>query len=162
MKKAILFATALAATAAFPVGSLAVDDAAVKVGILACEAVEGTRVNLLIRSTVDVVCTFEGESGTKYAYKGETGITLGLDLSFRKNEKFAFSVLSSSPESTAKDALAGKYVGASVSASIGVGLGAAALIGGSAKNFGLQPLALESNEGFGISGGIGFLYIEAQ
>ena len=133
-----------------------------KVGVLNCEAVEGSRVNLLVRSTVDVVCTFEGESGTQYSYRGETGIALGLDLSFRKNESFAFTVISSSKGVPAKEALAGKYVGASASATVGVGLGAAALVGGSAKSFGLNPLAIEANEGFGISGGIGFLYIEPQ
>ena len=139
-----------------PTGAALAD--ATQVGILSCEAVEGTRVNLLIRSTVDVVCTFDNGT-TKEAYRGETGIEFGLDLSFRKNEKFAFTVLSTTTGVSA-GGLAGKYVGASASATVVVGLGAAVLIGGSNKSFGLQPLALEANQGFGISGGIGFLYIE--
>ena len=80
-------------------------------------------------------------------------------MSFRRNEKFAFTVIAASSE-VGKGALAGKYIGAKASATIGVGLGAAALVGGSDKSIGLNPLALEANQGFGISGGIGFLYIE--
>ena len=48
----------------------------IKIGILSCEAIEGTRVNLLIRSTVDVACTFDSGS-YKEAYRGETGIEFG-------------------------------------------------------------------------------------
>lgn len=42
----------------------------------------------------------------------------------------------------------------------GLGLGAKALLGGGAKNIGLQPLALETRTGLGASGGLSFLYIE--
>lgn len=136
------------------------DGQSVKVGIIACEAIEGTRVNLIIRSTVDVACTFETVDGEKHAYKGETGIELGLDLSFRKDEQFAFTVITSVDKKFDKQAVAGKYIGAKAAASIGVGLGAAALIGGSDNSFGLQPLAIETNKGFGVAAGIGFLYIE--
>jgi hypothetical protein len=38
----------------------------------------------------------------------------------------------------------------------------AVLIGGGAKNIGLQPLALETSTGIGVAGGLGFLYIEAK
>ena len=56
--------------------------------------------------------------------------------------------------------LKGKYIGGKASASAGVGIGAAALVGGSNDNFGLNPLALEANQGVGVAGGLGFLYIE--
>ena len=108
---------------------------------------------------VDVKCTFEHD-GKKESYRGETGIEFGLDLSFRKNEQFAFTVLATTEGDFSSDALAGKYVGVSASATAGVGLGAATLVGGSNKTLGLQPLALSSNQGFGLAGGIGFLYIE--
>ena len=132
-----------------------------RIGILHCEAVEGTRVNLLVRSTVDVVCTFERAEGAKEVYRGETGIAFGLDLSFRSNEQFGFTVLSAGGgASDQAHALAGRYVGLKAGAAVGVGLGAATLVGGSDSSFGLQPLALEFNNGFGLAGGIGFLSIE--
>ena len=135
--------------------------AEVELGILKCKSVPGTRINLVIRSTVDVTCTFDYAGGQE-RYVGETGIQLGLDLSFKKNEQFAFTVISANDVPAGNHALAGKYVGGKASASVIVGLGAAALIGGSDDNFGLNPIALEANEGLGASAGLGFLYIEAD
>ena len=133
-----------------------------EVGLLTCNVVPGSRVNLLIRSTADVECMYE-RAGSSEAYHGETGIALGLDLSFRQNEKMVFTVISASDDvSPGAKALSGKYVGGQVSAAAGLGLGAKALVGGGAKNIGLQPLALESSTGIGIAGGLGFLYIEAK
>ncbi|MGR8947831.1 MAG: DUF992 domain-containing protein [Gammaproteobacteria bacterium] len=134
----------------------------IEVGILNCTVVPGSRVNLLIRSTADVECTFENNGETEN-YKGETGIALGLDLSFRSNERMAFTVIAASDDvSPGAKALSGKYVGGQVSAAAGLGLGAKALVGGGARNIGLQPLAIETSTGIGIAGGLGFLYIEAM
>lgn len=140
----------------------ALAEGGIEVGILNCSVVPGSRVNLLIRSTADVECTYENDGETE-TYKGETGIALGLDLSFRNNERMAFTVIAASEDvRPGAKALAGKYVGGQVSAAAGLGLGAKALVGGGAKNIGLQPLAIETSSGIGIAGGLGFLYIEAQ
>ncbi len=129
--------------------------------MLTCTVVPGSRVNLLIRSTADVTCTYENQGQTE-KYKGETGIALGLDLSFKNDEKFAFAVIAASADvKPGAHALAGKYVGGTAGANAGVGLSASALIGGGNKNISLQPLALGTSTGVGVAGGIGFLYIEA-
>jgi hypothetical protein len=133
----------------------------VKVGVLTCKTVPGSRVNLLIRSTADVTCVFEDSQSKKESYKGESGIALGLDLSFKSAEIFAFVVVSASERNAGSHSLAGKYIGGKATASLGVGLGAAALVGGNNDQFGLNPLALGTTEGVGASAGIGFLYIEA-
>ena len=87
---------------------------------------------------------------------------LGADLTFAKDEEtFAFAVLSAEDIEAGEHALAGRYVGGKVSASLGIGIGAAALVGGSNDNFALNPLAIEGNKGFGAAAGIGFLYINA-
>jgi Protein of unknown function (DUF992). len=118
-------------------------------------------VNLLIRSTADVECVYDNQGNTE-KYIGETGIALGLDLSFKQNEKFAFTVLAASSDvQPGAHALAGKYLGGTLGATAGVGLSASVLIGGGEKNISLQPLALGTSTGIGASGGIGFLYIEA-
>ena len=88
------------------------------------------------------------------------GIVLGLDLSFKDDEEIVFTVISVSEVKAGSYPVAGKYIGGKATVSAGVGLGAAALIGGSDDNFGLNPLALESNRGVGVAAGIGFLYIE--
>lgn len=160
MKMTKLFAIALtAACLAMPFGN-AQAQGGLEVGVLSCSVVPGTRLNLLIRSTADVTCTY-AKGGESEAYVGETGIALGLDLSFKTDEKMAFTVIAASEDvRPGAKALGGRYVGGELSAAAGLGLGAKALIGGGAKNIGLQPLALESSTGLGASGGLSFLYIE--
>ena len=151
---------ALAVLAASPV--VMADEHGVQLGVLKCNVVPGSRVNLIIRSTADVECTFNN-AGTTENYVGETGIGLGLDLSFKSDEEMHFAVFAASSDvSAGSHALAGKYVGAELNAAAGVGLGAKALIGGSNDSFSLQPLALETSTGLGASGGLSFLYIQAK
>ncbi|MFT5445912.1 MAG: hypothetical protein ACI9DC_001074 [Gammaproteobacteria bacterium] len=157
MRNKSVFAAALLA-ASMPFAAVA---DSVKLGVLSCKTVPGSRVNLLIRSTADVTCVFEDTKGAKENYKGESGIALGLDLSFKTSEDFAFAVISTSERTAGSHSLAGKYIGGKATASVGVGLGAAALLGGNNDQFGLNPLALGTNEGVGVAAGVGFLYIEA-
>jgi hypothetical protein len=137
------------------------EQAGVQIGILSCSVIPESRVNLLIRSTADVACTYDNK-GTVERYNGEAGIALGLDLSFKQEEKFAFAVIAASSDVTpGAYALAGKYVGGQASAAAGVGVGARVLVGGGDKNFSLQPVGLEGSAGsIGANAGIGFLYIE--
>ena len=131
-----------------------------EIGLLKCSVVPGSRVNLLIRSTADINCTFN-DQGTMEMYSGETGIALGLDLGFKTDEQMAFAVIAASSDTNPGSyALEGRYIGASASATVGVGVGAKVLVGGGDKNLSLQPLALEANKGFGASAGLGFLYLE--
>lgn len=156
---AILTAALLATAAAAPLTAVHAQGG-IEVGVLTCSVVPGSRVNLLIRSTADVRCTY-AKGGASEEYVGETGIALGLDLSFKQDEKMAFTVIAASQDvSPGAKALGGRYVGGEVSAAAGLGLGAKALFGGGAKNIGLQPVALESSTGLGASGGLSFLYIE--
>ncbi|MGE0388159.1 MAG: DUF992 domain-containing protein [Gammaproteobacteria bacterium] len=144
------------------IGQGAMAQQGVKLGVIECTVVPGSRVNLLIRSTADVECVFDNQ-GTKEMYKGETGIALGLDVSFKSNEKIAFAVFGAVDDvKPGAHALQGKYVGGTLSAAAGVGVGAKALIGGSKKNVSLQPLAIETSAGLGASGGVGFLYLEPK
>lgn len=137
------------------------DEPGLRIGVLVCEAIPGTGYNLLITSKVDIKCTFEDPAGNKEYYVGETGIGLGVDLSFKTKERIAFAVLSmTSDYKIGSYALAGKYIGGKASAAVGVGGGVAALVGGGEKNFSLQPIAFEGCEGVGVAGGLGYLYIE--
>jgi hypothetical protein len=155
---------ALASVVAIALGSgaaTAEETAGLQVGVITCKIIQESRVNLLIRSTADVDCTWE-YAGQVEKYKGETGVALGLDLSFKSDETIAFTVIAASQDVTpGKYALSGKYVGGTADAALGVGVGAKVLVGGGNKNVSLQPLALSGSTGsVGASGGIGFLYIE--
>lgn len=133
----------------------------IKVGVLSCSAVKGSGYNLIITSKVDIKCKFTDAFGGKEFYIGETGIGLGVDLNLKTDERIAFSVISASTDYRAgKHGLAGKFAGAKASASLGLGGGAAVLVGGGKSNFSLQPLALEANKGIGAAGGLGYLYLE--
>jgi hypothetical protein len=150
----LILSTLLAAQAAFA-------EDTIQIGVLTCKSIVGSRVNLIFRSTTDVYCEFKHSDGQVEHYLGETGIAFGADLTFAKEEEiFAFAVLSASDVDVGSHTLAGRYVGGKASASLGVGIGAAMLVGGSRDNFALNPLALEGNKGFGASAGIGFLNIE--
>ena len=137
-------------------------DPGIKLGVLKCHQIQGSRVNLLIHSTAQVTCLFTSFSGERQAiYKGETGIGLGIDLNWNKSETIAFTVFGASADVTVTHPLAGKYIGGRVSASAGVGTGVQMLLGGSGNQFTLQPLAIEKSKGFGVAVGLGYLYLEA-
>jgi hypothetical protein len=54
----------------------------------------------------------------------------------------------------APGALGGTYAGATASATVGVGLGANALVGGSNNTVALQPLSIEGNTGLNVAAGV--------
>ncbi len=138
-------------------------DLGMNIGILTCTAVPGSGYNFIITSSVDIECEFTDPTKQTEYYIGETGIGLGVNLNFKAEEKIGFSVFTtSSGYKIGSHGLAGKYGGAKASATVGVGVGAAVLIGGGASGFSLQPLALEANKGFGAAAGLGYLYLQAK
>jgi hypothetical protein len=140
-----------------------VDAAEIKLGVLKCHQVQGSRVNLLIHSTVQVNCLFTSITGKRQAiYKGETGIGLGIDLNWNKSETIAFTVFSANANVGGSHPLAGKYVGVRASVSLGLGAGAQGLVGGGEGQVTLQPLVLESARCFGVAAGLRYLYLEAS
>jgi hypothetical protein len=50
--------------------------------------------------------------------------------------------------------LSGSYVGASASATVGLGVGANGLVGGSNNTFALQPLSGQAQTGLSVAAGI--------
>ncbi len=137
-------------------------NAGLQAGVLKCTTVPGSRVNLIIRSTADVTCEYDNQ-GTLERYVGETGIGLGLDLSFKSDEVMHFAVIAASNDTTpGAYSLAGKYVGGELNAAAGVGLGARGLVSAANTSFSLQPLAINTATGLGVSGGLSFLYIQAD
>jgi hypothetical protein len=50
--------------------------------------------------------------------------------------------------------LAGNYVGASAQATVGAGLGANVLVGGSDRTVALQPLSVQGQTGLNVAAGV--------
>ncbi len=131
-----------------------------EVGVVTCNYIKGTKVNLLIHSSAGFDCEFKHDGGIAY-YEGEAGIGLGLDLQWTETSTMSYSVLASTDAKLDWDtALNGTYTGGKASASLGVGVGAAVLVGGSADSVGLVPLAIEGTTGAGASAGVGYLTLK--
>ncbi len=132
-----------------------------KLGGMTCYHIAGTSKNLLIHSSVQVRCVFQGNGGAEQWYIGETGITLGIDLKFKGNETLHYAVISSTANFVPEGAfLSGKYRGGEASAAFGIGVGAQVLLGGGNDAMALQPAVETSTGSAGVSAGIGFLNIE--
>lgn len=154
-----LIVATLALLVAMPAFAKEVSSAGTKVGVLTCHQVEGSKVNLLIHSTAQLRCTFDSTAGgSREHYKGETGVGLGIDMHFKKEETLVFAVFSADFKPGTHQ-LAGKYGGAGASAGVGVGAGAQVLVGGNNRSISLQPV-ISGNTGVGAAAGLTYLYLE--
>jgi hypothetical protein len=127
-----------------------------RLGTLTCEVAGG--IGLLIGSSKAVDCKFRQRTGKIERYKGTIG-KLGIDVGVTGKSYLSWIVVNTAPTAVGEGSLAGTYVGASAGASLGVGLGANALIGGNAKNFGLQPLSAEAGTGLNVAAGVSRLQL---
>jgi hypothetical protein len=129
-----------------------------RLGTLSCEVAGG--VGMIIGSSKSVQCDFVKGSGPRERYVGSIG-KFGIDIGVTKKSYLKWIVYNLSSNRAGEGALAGSYVGATAGASVGVGLGANALIGGNAKNFGLQPLSGEATQGLNVAAGVTNLTLKA-
>ena len=100
----------------------------IKVGVLTCDVEAG--IGLIVVSSKRVACEYEGEDGSYETYTG-TIRKIGLDVGFTAVTKIAWLVFTAADTPVRDNFLAGRYVGASGEATVGVGLGANWLVGGS-------------------------------
>jgi hypothetical protein len=128
-----------------------------KVGVLTC--LTSTSLGLIVGSRQRLRCTFRPDSGRPENYVGHV-TRLGLDLGIRTGGTMTWAVIAPT-RGFHHGALAGRYVGASGSASLGVGLGANALIGGWRRSIGLQPLSVEGHTGVNLALGVAGLTLHA-
>lgn len=140
--------------AAFLALSAAPADAAdnVKVGLLDCVVAGGT--GFIIGSNKRLSCTFHPSNGGRgERYYGSVR-KIGLDIGRTKKSFIKWAVLAPTKSRYKRGALAGEYVGVSGEATVGVGVGANALVGGSEKSFVLQPLSVQAQEGLNLAVGL--------
>jgi len=144
MKK--LLAAALAAVVLSTTAAVA--DARVQVGRLSC-AVDGG-VGFIIGSSKDMTCKFIRKGAKTETYYGNIK-KLGLDIGVTGSTQIEWLVFSASSTKVGKGSLKGTYVGGSAEASLGAGLGANWLIGGSRKGFALQPWSIQASTGVNLT-----------
>ena len=79
----------------------------------------------------------------------------GLDVGATSSGQMVWAVFAGG--SPTPGALAGNYVGATAEATVAVGLGANALVGGSNRTIALQPLSVTGQTGLNLAAGVASL-----
>jgi len=132
-------------------------DARVKLGILSCHESSGW--GFIFGSSHAVHCTFSsGEHVERY----DGAISkFGLDVGYQQSGVLLWEVLAPTDHYGA-GALAGHYGGLTAGATVVVGLGANALIGGSTTSISLQPLSIEGTTGLNVAAGIADLTLHVD
>jgi hypothetical protein len=128
----------------------------VEIGFLTCKVAGG--IGFVFGSSKELECDFKGPHGTEH-YSGSID-RFGIDLGFTDGSKIVWTVFAPSKD-VPSGALAGNYAGVSAEATAGLGVGANALLGGSAKSIALQPLSVQGQEGLNVAVGIAELRLHA-
>jgi hypothetical protein len=130
----------------------------VKAGVLTCNVAGGF--GFIFGSSRSVNCTFSAGSAPPQHYVGAIN-KFGVDIGYVQGAVMVWAVLAPTTN-PAPGSLAGTFVGATGSATVGVGVGANVLIGGSANSISLQPLSIEGNTGLNVAGGIAQMTLTYQ
>jgi uncharacterized protein DUF992 len=131
---------------------------AMKAGILTCNVASG--LGFILGSSRAVNCTFAPGGVAPEHYVGAIN-KFGIDIGYVEGAVMAWAVLAPT-NNPAPGLLAGTYVGATGSASVGVGVGANVLFGGFGNSISLQPLSIEGSKGFNVAGGIAEMTLSFQ
>jgi len=148
-RRLIAFAAiAMAAAVALPAATLA--QGRDKVGSLNCDISAG--IGAIIASKKSVTCMFTPSArGPREVYVGSIS-KLGVDIGATSGGEMVWAVFA--PSNRKFGALAGHYVGATAEATVGAGLGANALVGGSNRTVTLQPVSVTGQTGLNIAAGV--------
>lgn len=120
-------------------------------GTLTCQG-QGT-VGLIVGSKESLRCAYKpAGTGATQSYSGSV-TKIGLDVGIKGKSTIVWTVLGSTT-SLGRGALAGNYAGVSASASVAVGGGANALVGGSNDSVVLQPLSVQGQQGVNLAVGV--------
>jgi len=130
----------------------------VRVGTLTCNVASGW--GFVFGSSKALHCTFAPAPGRAEFYAGTIN-KFGVDIGYTQGGVLVWAVFAPTAN-LAAGALNGNYVGATGSATVGIGAGANVLIGGSNSTISLQPLSLEGNTGLNIAAGIGSISLRYQ
>ncbi|MGJ8626693.1 MAG: DUF992 domain-containing protein [Sulfitobacter sp.] len=155
--KSLLTTSAFLTTAIFGTAALADDKETVdhtEVGSLSCDVGDGT--GFIFGSTRELTCTFNPvtEGLADEVYVGEIN-RYGLDIGKTQNGQMSWLVLAPTESEYYEGGLNGSYKGVSAEATLGVGLGANVMVGGSENTLALQPLSVNTQTGVNFAIGVG-------
>jgi hypothetical protein len=115
----------------------------VRIGYLACDI--GGGIGYLIGSAKTVDCVFHSSNGRHERYTG-TIRKLGVDVGFTTRGRLVWAVFAPTA-GYHHGSLSGIYDGASVEATVGAGVGANVLVGGTSGSIHLQTISVQGQLG---------------
>jgi hypothetical protein len=121
----------------------------VNVGSLNCAVAGGA--GFVFGSSRTMDCLFTRTDGMGERYEG-TIRRFGVDIGFTRQSTIVWMVFA--PGSIAPGALAGEYGGVTAQGTVGVGVGANVLVGGSSNQVTLQPVSVEGSVGLNAAAGL--------
>jgi hypothetical protein len=139
-------------------GSPARAQGGAQVGTLTCNVASGW--GFVFGSSRALRCTFVSVAGRAERYMGSIQ-RFGIDIGYTQAGVLVWAVLAPT-SNLSPGTLAGNFVGATGSATVGVGAGANVLIGGSNRTISLQPVSLEGSTGLNVAAGIGAINLRYQ
>jgi hypothetical protein len=143
-------ALAVVAAVALPAPTTALAPNRIKVGTLTCDISAG--IGLIIASKKNVACMFTpSQPGPREVYTGSI-TKFGLDVGAIVGGEMIWAVYA--PSDRKFGALAGNYGGASAEATVGAGVGANVLVGGSNRTVSLQPVSVQGQAGLNLAVGV--------
>jgi hypothetical protein len=122
----------------------------VQVGALTCNVAGGF--GFILGSSRAVNCIFAPAGGAPQHYTGSIN-KFGVDIGYVHGGGFIWPVVAPTAK-IAPGSLAGTYAGVTGSATVGVGLGANVLMGGSANSIALQPVSIQGTTGLNVAAGV--------
>lgn len=153
----IRFSTIALATALIASASAASAQDRVRVGVLECR---GSTAGFIVGSVTDLSCVFRPSGSNRAETYYGTMRRAGVDLGVNPEVAVAWAVFAPT-RGVGPGGLAGTYVGAAASATVGVGVGANALIGGSNNTIALQPVSVQGQTGLSVAAGVAGLELRA-
>jgi len=128
-----------------PAGPVAAQE--IRAGVLTCDVSAGT--GLILGSQKLVSCSFSpGRAGRREDYDGSI-TKFGLDLGLTGSGRMVWVVLTNTV--AGPGFLAGDYFGVSGEATVGAGVGANVLFGGSNRTIALQPISVSGQTGLNLA-----------
>jgi len=122
----------------------------VQVGILECRG--GASIGFIVGSVTHLGCVLRVDGMPEDRYVA-TIRKVGVDLGITQESALAWGVFAPTARLGPGD-LSGNYAGAQGSATVGVGVGGNALIGGSNNSIALQPLSVQGQIGLSVAAGL--------
>ena len=155
MRRKILAAAAITAVALATLPAKAQER--VEVGTLNCQVAGGT--GFVFGSSKALDCELRTVSGLTEQYVGEIK-KFGIDIGSTSESVIVWGVLAPTRD-IPPDMLRGVYRGVSAEATVGVGVGANALVGGNSESIVLQPVSVSAQSGLNIAAGVSSIELRA-